>query len=164
MKTTLTCLLFALMLPLHAQQLHPNRLGGGANYWVALDDLSSDTDDDGFSYFISYQRRGDILGWDFAVEFLPDRFGEDAIAPQLHLILGQGIYAAAGVGWVHQDGDFADEPFFSFRVGLNFQVLPGLFLDIFGNYRFNDKTDLKDSDTKIDTDTVFLGAALRISL
>ena len=163
MKILLTCILFAMILPLNAQE-HLNRLGGGMNYWVAIDDISSETDDDGFSYFISYQRRPALLGWDLALEFLPDRFGDDALAPQFHLILGQGIYAAAGAGWVHQDGSFVDEPFFSFRAGLNFQVVSGLFLDIFGNYRFNEKADLSDSDTKIDTDTVFLGAALRISL
>ncbi|MCC5850016.1 MAG: hypothetical protein JJU29_18165 [Verrucomicrobia bacterium] len=163
MKTILTLLMFALILPLHAQE-HRHRLGAGANYWVPLNDLARDIDDDGFSYFISYQSRPDLIGWDLSVEFLPDRFGEDAIAPQFHFILGRGIYAAAGAGWMHRDGSFADDPFYSLRVGLNFQVLPGLFLDIFGNYRFNDETDLKDEDTKLDTDTVFLGAALRISL
>ena len=163
MKPFLTFLMFVLIFPLQAQE-HRHRLGGGVNYWVALDNLESNIDDDGFSYFLSYQSRPDLIGWDFTLEFLPDRFGEDAVAPQFHFILGRGIYAAAGAGWMHRDGSFADDPFFSLRAGLNFQVLPGLFLDIFGNYRFNEEADLKDSDTKIDTDTIFLGAALRISL
>lgn len=94
----------------------------------------------------------------------PDRFGEDALAPQSHFLVGQGIYAAAGSGWVHQAGGFVDEPFFSLRAGLNVQLLPGVFFDLFGNYRFNEKADLSDSDTTISTDTVFLGVALRFSL
>ncbi|MCC5843699.1 MAG: hypothetical protein JJU05_05550 [Verrucomicrobia bacterium] len=163
MKILLSFLFFALILPLHAQE-HLNRIGGGMNYWVAVDDITSETDDDGFSYFISYQRRPQLIGWDLALEFLPDRFGEDALAPQFHFLIGQGIYAAAGAGWVHQDGGFVDDPFFSLRAGLNFQVLPGVFFDLFGNYRFNEKAELSDSDTKISTDTVFLGVALRFSL
>lgn len=141
-----------------------HRIGGGVNYWVALDDIEiDDIDEDGFSYLVSYQYRGRLLGLGLDAEMLPDRFGEDAYAGQAYLIVGAGIYAAAGIGIVHTDGDFADDPFFSLRAGLDIEVLPSLRLDISAQYRFNDETDLEDSDTNIDTDTLFLGAALRLA-
>lgn len=140
-----------------------NRLGVGANYWVTVDSIKvDDVDDNGFSYFLSYQRRSALLGFQVDLEMLPDRFGEDAYAPQAYLVLGNVLYAAAGVGIVHQDSDWADDPFYSFKVGLDIELIPSLFLDIAANYRFEKKTQLKDRDTNIDTDTVFLGAALRL--
>ena len=140
------------------------RFGGGVNYWVALDDIDvKDVDDSGFSYLLSLQFRGEWAGLGLDAEMLPDRFGEDAYAGQAYLLLGKTLYAGAGIGMNYTDGDFADEPFFSLRAGLDFELLPRLNLDIYANYRFNDKAQFEDSDTDIDTDTVFLGAALRLA-
>jgi len=75
---------------------------------------------------------------------------------------GSAIYAAAGIGIIHQDGDFADDPFFAFKAGLDLEVLPSLYLDISACYRFNSKYDFDDAMDEIDTDTVFLGAAVRL--
>ena len=146
-------------------QAGEHRIGGGANYWVAVDDIHTDkVDDSGFSYLVSYQYRADLLGLEMDAEFLPDRFGNDAWAPEAYLLLGRTIYAGAGIGIINTDSNFADEPFYAVKVGLDLEVLPRIFLDISGNYRFNDKTDLENSDTNIDTDTVFLGAAVRLAL
>ncbi len=144
-------------------QAGEHRIGGGVNYWVAVEDLG-DSDDDGFSYLLSYQHWWDFLGIEADIELLPDRFGETASAGELYLLLGSTIYGGAGVGWLRADGDFADEPFFAFKAGLNLEMLPSLYLDISANYRFNDSAQLEDDDTDIDTDTVFLGAALRFAL
>ena len=139
-----------------------HRFGVGANYWVSLSDIDvSDVDDSGFSYLVSYQYWKNLFGLELNVEFLPDRFGESAWAPEAYVLFGEGLYAAAGIGWVNQDGDFEDKPFYAFRLGFDFKVFGNFYLDIAANYRFNDTADLKDSDTEIDTDTVFLGAALR---
>ena len=141
-----------------------NRLGVGANYWVALDDIDSDVDDTGFSWLLSYQHRAGIVTFELDGELLPDRFGETAIAPEAYLLIGGVIYAGAGIGIIYSDSSFADEPFFALRAGLDLELLPGLHLDVSGNYRFNDSADLKDSQRDIDTDTVFLGATVRIEL
>lgn len=141
-----------------------HRLGGGINYWTTVDSLDESIDDNGFSYLFSYQYRPGLIGLGCDLELLPDRFGETAIAPQAYILVGDGLYAAAGIGIVHTDGSFADEPFLALRAGINFTLLPGLFVDISANYRFNDTTDLKDRDKDIDTDTVFLGAAVRFAL
>lgn len=142
-----------------------HRIGGGVNYWTALDDVDvDDIDDDGFGYVLSYQYRGDLLGVGVDVEMLPDRFGEDSYAPQAYLLLGRTIYAGAGIGIVNTDDEWADDPFFSFRAGLSLEVLPHVNLDVYGQYRFESDEELEDEATDIDTDTIYLGAALRITL
>ena len=144
-----------------ADQTH--RIGAGANYWVALDDIDiDDVDESGLSYFASYQFRPSLIGFQADVEFLPDMFGEDAIAPAGYLLVGKAIYAAAGVGIVNFDGEWAEEPFYALRAGLDLEVLPSLFLDVSASYRFNSETKLDEAIDDIDTDTVFLGAAVRI--
>jgi len=141
-----------------------NRLGLGANYWVALSDLDSDVDNSGFSWLLSYQRHFGFFAIEVDGELLPDRFGETAIAPQAYFLIGKAIYGGVGIGIVYSDSSFADQPFFALRAGLDLEFLPGLHLDISGNYRFNDTAELHDSATNIDTDTIFLGATVRIEL
>ena len=154
--------LFVLPMAQAANQAH--RIGLGANYWYALDDIEiDDVDENGFSYLLTYQYRPTLIGIQLDVEFLPDLFGDDAIAPAAYLVVGKAIYAAAGIGIVNQDGDFADDPFFALKVGLDLELLPSIFLDISGSYRFSSKIDMGDALDDIDTDTVFLGAAVRIA-
>ena len=143
-----------------------HRFGLGANYWVSLDDIDvEDADDDGFSYLASYQYWWmEYLGVELDMEILPDRFGESASAPEIYILLGKTIYAGAGMGLVRTDGSFADDPFYAFRAGLNFEFFSTMYLDISANYRFNDSVQLEGENTDIDTDTVFLGAALRFAL
>ncbi len=140
-----------------------HRIGAGANYWVALEDVEADVDEEGFSYLISYQFRPGLLGLQLDGEMLPDRFGEDAYAPAAYVLVGKAIYAAAGIGIVNQDGDWADAPFFAFKAGLDLEVLPRLFLDVSASYRFDAETELEDAIDAIDTDTIFLGAAARFA-
>ena len=144
-----------------------HRIGGGANYWVAIDDIEvgdNKLDDDGLGFFGSYQYWPGLLGMELDVEFLPDRFGESAVSPQAYLLVGKGVYGGVGIGTTYTDGSFVDEPFFALKAGINLELLPGIYWDIYGNYRFNDSADFDDDDTDIDTDTVFLGMAVRIAL
>ena len=144
-----------------------HRIGGGANYWVSIDDIEvgdNKLDDDGIAFFGSYQYWPGLLGLEVDVEFLPDRFGESAVSPQAYLLVGKGVYAGVGIGTTYTDGDFVDEPFFALKAGFNIELLPGIYADIYGNYRFNDSADFEDEDTDIDTDTVFLGLAVRVAL
>lgn len=141
-----------------------HRLGVGANYWTALDSIKvDDVDDDGFSYLITYQYRPGLLGLQLDFEFLPDRFGKDAYAPAAYVVLGRSIYIAAGAGIVHQDGDWADDPFYAFKAGLDLQLLPRISFDLGASYRFDSKMDLGDAVDAIDTDTLFLGLAVRFA-
>ena len=141
-----------------------NRLGGGANYWVTIDDIDyNNVDENGMGFFASYQYWESLLGFELDLEFLPDRFGDSALAPQAFMLIGRGIYAGFGIGAVYSDGDFADKAFYALRAGFNFELLPGIYTDIYGIYRFNDTAELDNIKEDIDTDTVFLGAAVRFS-
>jgi hypothetical protein len=75
---------------------------------------------------------------------------------------GVSLYAGAGIGMMYMDSEWADDPFYALKLGLNLELLPSVFLDISGNYRFNDEDEISESKTNIDTDTVFLGAAVRL--
>ena len=142
-----------------------SRLGVGVNYWQTLDDLDvDDIDEDGFSYLVTYQYHPQLIGLELDLEYIPDRFVDDAVAPQAYAILGETLYIGAGLGWVAQDGSFEDEPFYAFKAGVDLDMFTSLHLDVSVNYRFNDGSDLEDSDTNIDTDTLFLGAAVRWEL
>ena len=162
-KCLVPVLVFLLILPA-ALAGGAHRIGVGANYWIAVDDIDiDDIDEDGFSYLVSYQWRPTLIGLQLDLEFLPDLFGEDAFAPAAYLVAGKAVYAAAGIGINHIDGKWADDPFIALKAGLDLELLPHLFLDISACYRFNSKYDIEDALHEIDTDTVFLGATARMA-
>lgn len=169
MKTRLMLAVAVLGLFVMAQGVRAEsefRLGVGVNYWTVIDDLDEeDFDDDGLSWLITSQyRAASMLKLELDLEIFPDDFmGIDgtAYAPQAYLVLGSTIYAAAGAGIYYADGDFADDPFFAFRAGLDLEILPQIYLDLNVNYRFADTSDLSDDNTDIDGDTLTLGAAAR---
>lgn len=143
------------------------RLGVGATYWKMMDDIDvDDIDEDGFSWMVTYRYKpAALLGFQIDLEVFPDKFqgiDGETYAPAAYLVLGSTIYGAAGVGLLYADGEFDDTPFYSLRAGLDLEILPQVYLDINANYRFSDTTDLSDVADDIDTDTLMLGAALRI--
>jgi hypothetical protein len=144
-----------------------SRVGLGLTYWHALDDVDfSDYDQDGVSWFLTYQSRGEyLIGWEADLEMMPEGFmgsPEAVYAPQAYIILGTSIHGAAGIGWYYSDGHWADEPFYALRAGMEFTLIPTIYLDITANYRFTNWGDLKEEDINVDTDTIMLGAALRL--
>lgn len=157
--------LFVCVQGVRAESNH--RLGVGANYWTVLDDLDDDNiDEDGFSGLVSYQYKlAALLKLEADLEVFPKGFqGIDrvAFAPEAYVVLGSTIYAAAGIGILYADSDFADDPFYALRAGLDLEIIPQLYLDLNVNYRFLETTDLSDTAKDIDTDTLMLGAALRM--
>jgi len=79
-------------------------------------------------------------------------------------VLGSALYAALGVGTYYTDGDFAKDPFFNVRAGLDLCLLPSIYLDINANYRFENWDDIKTLDEDISSDTITIGAAVRLEL
>lgn len=166
MKTlVLAPLLAALCLLPRQAPAENHRIGVGATYWVSLDDLDEEGwDESGLGYLVTYQYRPTLLGIEAALELLPDHLGEDTLAPQAYLVLGRTLYAAAGIGVLYSDSDFADKPFYAFKAGLDLEILPSLYLDLSANYRFSRREDLDDPANDIGFDTVYLGAAVRLKL
>lgn len=145
------------------------RIGFGGHYWKTLDKVTDESfDEDGVAWLISLQfPMAQFTFLELDVELLPDGFGgsEDrAWAPQAYLTLGAGIYAALGIGINNIDDEFEDDPFYAIRIGLDWQVLPAIYLDINANYRFEDFDKIKTLDEDVDTDVITLGAVLRLEL
>lgn len=168
--TTLTLVLtLSLLAATSATAEIKHRFGVGAHYWTALDDIDvDDVKEDGFAYLVTYQLRpASLIKFGLDVEMLPEEFGgaeENVYAPQAYVILGNTIYAGLGIGTYFTDGEFADDPFFNLRAGLDLHLLPFIYLDINANYRFEEWDSIKNLDDDISSDTITLGAAVRIEL
>lgn len=165
MKSVLLSLpLFFLVLPLSAQN-SPHSIGFGAHYWQVLDDLDeAGFDKSGLAYIGAYRYDGGLLAIHAELEVFPSDFGtveKEVFSPQVLVLLGDGIYAGIGAGILYSDGDFADKPFFMFRAGLNVVAFGPVTLDLNANYVFTDFDNLSSSD--IDSDTITLGAMLRLN-
>lgn len=148
-------------MPAAAQE---SRLGGGINYWRVIDDVDEDFDEDGISWLVSYQYcPSEMFRLEADLEIFPDGVlgrGDTDYAPQAFAILGSWIYAAVGAG-IYYFGDpikdWADDPFYVLRAGLDLEILPdALHLDIYGRYQFTDWGDID-----VDTDTAILGGCVR---
>ena len=142
-----------------------HRVGGGLRYWVALDDIDvEDVDEDGLSFILSYQYvMAEYFKLEADLEFLDEGYAgaDEAVwSPQAYFLIGKGLYGGVGVGINYSDGDWADDPFFAFRAGVDLEVLPSIFLDINANYRF-EKWNFDRIEEDIDTDTITVGAILR---
>ena len=140
-----------------------HRIGVGARYWFALEDMDvHDIDESGLCYFVTYQYKPSyFFKIEGTVEVLPDNYAGSSntvFAPQAYLIVGKGLYAGVGIGGYYSDGVFEDDPFYALCAGLDVEVLPFLFLDIRANYRFDQWDDFEFED--IDTDTITIGAAV----
>lgn len=159
--------LCSILTPAHAEVHH--RIGGGVHYWRVLKDVDvKDVDQDGLAWMASYQLcPAGLFKLELAVEALPDGFRgatKSIYAPQAYLVLGSSIYAAIGVGGYYYDGDFLDQEFYALRAGLEFELLPRFYLDINANYRVDNWDGIKEAKEDIGSDSVTLGAVLRVEL
>jgi len=147
-----------------------HRLGLGANYWKTIDDINSNDltghiDENGLSWLASYQYApAGIFTFEADVEYYPSLGGEPKpfVSPEAFVLVGGTLYAGAGVGIYYHDGAFSNGPFYMLRAGIDITILPFLSLDISANYRFNDWDTFTTQD--LGTDTIRLGAAVRLSL
>jgi hypothetical protein len=149
-----------------------HRLGAGVHYWKTLAELEDDgfnlTDEEGFSFILSYQFVPvRLLKLEVDFEYFPEGFGgsasgEDALSPQVYVLLGGKLYAGAGVGVVYSDGystgDNPTDPFYALRVGVDIPLLPRRArLDLNANYQFDQWNQYEQADT----DTITLGGMIR---
>lgn len=141
------------------------RLGAGAHYWTTVKNIDVDNiDKHGFSWVGTVQYWPSWIGIEADVEWLQKGYAgstKDVWAPQAYLILGKTLYGAVGIGGYYSDGEWANKPFYAFRIGADLEVLPHVHLDINANYRFEDWSALNTHDVK--SDTITLGAAARIA-
>jgi hypothetical protein len=144
-----------------------HRIGVGIHHWQTVDDLADegfeDLDDEGTSGILSYQFQPEgIFSLELDLEYFADGFAgstEEAYSPQAYLLVGHGFYAGAGIGVTHSDGETSD-PFYAARVGFDLTIIPRVSVDLNANYRFDDW----DLIEEVETDTVTLGAVLRLRI
>jgi hypothetical protein len=145
-----------------------NRLGVGAHYWTAVDNIDIDAvDEDGLSYLLTYQHAWTLLILELDVEVFPEEFtGTDSVlyAPQAFLLVGNTIYAGLGVGVVGTEDDFASEPFYTLKAGLELTLFQHVHLDINANYNLVNIGKLDDVDASINGNTITIGAAVRLEI
>ncbi len=147
-----------------------HRLGLGVHYWQTLDEIENDdfsfAKDDGLAWIGSYQFVPvGLFKLELDLEYFPDGFSgadDPAWSPQVYVVVGSMVYVAVGTGIVYSEGynDNPTDPFYAARAGFEFAVLPRTRLDVHGNYRFNDWNEFEQADT----DTITLGALLRVTL
>ncbi len=142
-----------------------HRLGAGANYWKTLNDIDvKNIDENGLSWLASYQYVPDgIFKLEIDLEYYPSLGAEGKAywSPEAFLLVGGTLYAGVGIGDYFNGDIFSDKPFFMLRAGIDFAILPFLFLDVNANYRFNNWDNVADD---VDTNTIRLGAAVRIAM
>ena len=143
-----------------------HRFGLGVNYWKTLHQLDiKDVHEDGFSYLASYQYAPVRY---FKVEADLELYpylgtGRGAMwSPEVFVTAGELVYVGVGTGIYYSEGDWGSAPFYMLRAGLDFPVMPHLFIDVNVNYRFNDWNTLRWND--LSTETIRLGAAIRYTL
>lgn len=158
----------ALMFTSGAKAEASKRLGGGVHYWKTLDKLDlKDVDENGLSWVVSFQYGSEsLIKLQTDLEIFPKRFAgmeHPAYAPCALVLAGHTIYGGLGIGTFYYDGEFADKPFYVLRAGVDLELLPTIYLDINGNYRWDNWKGLGKAVKDIDTDTITLGAAIRLA-
>lgn len=159
--------------PLEAQGRH--RIGAGVHYWKTLDEIadawrdSVTIDEEGLSWVISYQYSSlPLITVEADVLLMPQTYaaaqrGYAVWGPQVMLLVGRSLYAGVGAGILRAGDDWAPNPFFPLRAGVDLEVLPKLSVDLNANYRI-EKWNIHYTREDIDTDTVTLGVVVRASL
>lgn len=167
-RLLLPCAL-ALLLPAASSALE-HQVGFGLHYWTAVEDLEDegfDLDESGTSAY-GLWRVGfpGPLAVELDLEYFDDDFaGADgsALSPQLFLLVGGFLYGGVGVGVTIADlpdGDDVSDPFYAARLGLSIPIFVRLRLDLNANYQADTYSNLADADS----DSITLGAALRVKL
>ena len=144
-------------------------IGVGANYWYSIDEAKDRSfDRDGLGWMVT-SRLGltDYFAIGLEVEQTPDNFvflDEKLYMPAVYAILGDGIYLGIGAGTYYYDGDFYEDVWYALRGGFKFPILTrNLVLDINVNYRVENWDGIKDVKDTVDSDTLMVGAALRLA-
>lgn len=140
-----------------------HRFGGGIHYLRTLGDIKDEPewDSNAVGFMLSYQYTAGLLKIEGDLEWIPDFGGtkQTLFQPQAWIILGSLIYGAAGIGGNYIDGEWLDDPFYGFRLGVDLSI-GQIGLDCFAAYRFLNTKVLEDLDEE-DLDSLTFGVIVR---
>ncbi len=140
-------------------------IGGGVHYLRNVGDIQANGyEENSFSILGSYQFAGPMLKFEADVEYMFDMMGtgEGAWLPQAYALVGGMIYGGLGIGIINFDGEWADNPFYNLRAGVELP-LAAMKLDMYGTYQFWSDDQLENL-TGDDLDSVTFAAVLRFGM
>lgn len=127
----------------------PHRLGAGVHYNASVKSYGDGFDSSGLSYLVSYQLvPASFFKLEANLEVLPSSLtgSETTYVPQVYALLGSIIYGGLGIGVPYSDGEFAKDPVYNIRAGLDIPISK-IHIDINANYGFTDFDQLSDFDS-----------------
>ena len=133
-------------------------LGLGLHYLNTLGDIKDhpDFDSSAFGFLAVYSLGAGLINFEADLEWVPDyAFGEDLWEPSAYAFVGGFIYGGVGIGIGNYNGDWMDDPFYAFRVGVKFAML-----DVFTSYRFQKWSDLEGVESD-DLNSITFGALFK---
>jgi hypothetical protein len=144
-----------------------HRIGVGAHYLHSLGTIENtgaiDLHRNSFALLGSYQYNPSVLKAELDVEYIFNYLNSDhdMVQPSAWLLAGGIIYAGAGIGIGHINGDWQDRPFYGVRLGADLPMNP-VDLDLFAQYRFQSTRQLENILDNLDALT--FGAQIRFGL
>ncbi len=143
-------------------------LGLGAAYFRTVDSLNKPFEESGVAPVLSYRADlTDVVKLQLDGLLYPEGYAgayKDVFSPQAFVLFGGDFYVGAGFGTLIAGSDVADSPMYIARVGYTIRMFTGLHLDLNANYELSDWDGINDVDERKDSDTVTVGAALRLLL
>lgn len=166
MKSFLIALLcastLALALPAHAD----SSLGFGLRGFRTVDDLEKPFKDTGMGGYVNWRSQwSDWVAGMLELDLYEDGYAgsrDEVLAPQAFLVLGQTLYAAVGGGILFSNSDFADSPFLALRLGVQGVLTDWFMFDVSLSYEYAEWKGVNVIDERFESDTVVLGAGLRM--
>jgi len=138
-------------------------IGAGVHYLKTVGDIkeTSGIDENAFGFIGSYQHGAGMLKLEGDVEWVNDYLGSghSMIEPQAYALVGNSLYAGAGIGIGYIDDNWQDKPFYALRAGYKLP-LSAFSLDGFASYRFQ-KLDTIEGATSDDLDSITFGLIAR---
>jgi hypothetical protein len=141
-------------------------LGFGIRAFRTVDDLEKPFKENGLGGYVNW--RAQLTEWvggqlEFAV--YEDGFAgsrEEVVGSQAFLVLGRAFYGAIGGGYLYSDGDLADSPYLAARLGVQGALTTWFLFDVSLTYETAAWEGINEFDERFDSDTVVLGAGLRM--
>ncbi len=138
--------------------------GFGLSLWQTVSELPAGIDTEGAAPFVTYQYLpGGLLKFEIDLNYYANGYDgstKPTITPIALVLLGGSVYGGVGVGTSISNGFVGNKVssiFYVARLGIQFEILPKIYLDIHGNYRNGTFSELD----RASADTVTIGVALR---
>lgn len=152
----------ALAIPARAD----SSLGFGLRGFRTVDSLEKPFKDTGMGGYVNWRSQwNDWFAGMVELDIYEDGFAgsrDEVLAPQAFLVVGDSLYAAVGGGILFSDGNLADAPFLALRAGVQGALTTWFMFDVSLSYEYAQWDGVNEIDERFDSDTVVLGAGLRM--